>query len=75
MVSKLGMGSDQDQNMSRTVGRNPVKNRNASWVEPLERMLGDGRHYLVVVGALHLVGRDNVIDMLKARGHPAVRLQ
>jgi uncharacterized protein YbaP (TraB family) len=52
-----------------------VKNRNASWVEPLERILNDGRHYLVVVGALHLVGRDNVIDMLKARGHAAVRLQ
>ncbi len=52
-----------------------VKNRNASWVEPLERVLGDGRHYLVVVGALHLVGRDNVIDMLKARGHEAVRVQ
>jgi hypothetical protein len=52
-----------------------VKNRNASWVEPLERRLSDGRHYLVVVGALHLVGRDNLIDMLKARGHPAVRLQ
>ena len=51
-----------------------VKNRNAAWVEPLERYLGDGRHYLVVVGALHLVGRDNVIDMLKARGHEAVRL-
>ena len=44
-------------------------------VEPLERYLRDGRHYLVVVGALHLVGRDNVIDMLKARGHAAVRLQ
>ncbi len=52
-----------------------VKNRNASWIEPLERRLSDGRHYLVVVGALHLVGRDNVIDMLKARGHKAVRLQ
>ncbi len=52
-----------------------VKNRNASWVEPLERALSDGRHYLVVVGALHLVGRDNVIDMLKARGHEAVRVQ
>ena len=51
-----------------------VKNRNAAWVEPLERYLRDGRHYLVVVGALHLVGRDNVIDMLKARGHDAVRL-
>ncbi len=52
-----------------------VKNRNASWVEPLERVLSDGRHYLVVVGALHLVGRDNVLDMLKARGHEAVRLR
>lgn len=52
-----------------------VKNRNAAWVGPLERYLDDGRHYLVVVGALHLVGRDNVIDMLKARGHKAVRLQ
>lgn len=52
-----------------------VKNRNAAWIEPLERILNDGRHYLVVVGALHLVGRDNVIDMLKARGHKAVRLE
>ena len=52
-----------------------VKNRNAAWVQPLERYLSDGRHYLVVVGALHLVGRDNVIDLLKARGHEAVRLQ
>jgi uncharacterized protein len=52
-----------------------VKKRNAAWVEPLERYLRDGRHYLVVVGALHLVGRDNVIDMLKARGHEVARLQ
>lgn len=52
-----------------------VKNRNAAWAKTLERYLGDGRRYLVVVGALHLVGRDNVIDMLKARGHEAVRLQ
>lgn len=51
-----------------------VKNRNAAWVGTLERYLNDGRRYLVVVGALHLVGRDNVIDMLKARGHKAVRL-
>jgi uncharacterized protein YbaP (TraB family) len=52
-----------------------VKKRNAAWVETLERYLTDGRRYLVVVGALHLVGRDNVIDMLKTRGHKAVRLQ
>jgi uncharacterized protein YbaP (TraB family) len=52
-----------------------VKKRNAEWVKQLERYLDDDRRYLVVVGALHLVGRDSVIDMLKARGHEAVRLQ
>ena len=55
-----------------------VKNRNAAWVEAARALSGRWRRYLVVVGALHLVGRDNVIDMLKARGHagraPAVRL-
>jgi uncharacterized protein YbaP (TraB family) len=51
-----------------------VEKRNAEWVKSLERFLKDGRRYLVVVGALHLVGRDSVIDMLKARGHDVVRL-
>jgi uncharacterized protein YbaP (TraB family) len=51
-----------------------VSKRNADWLAPLERMLGDGRRYLVVVGALHLVGRDNVIEMLTARGHPVERI-
>jgi uncharacterized protein YbaP (TraB family) len=51
-----------------------VTQRNGAWVEALEGLLTDGRRYLVVVGALHLVGRDNVIDLLAARGHDAVRL-
>lgn len=51
-----------------------VTERNETWVGSLEKYLRDGRRYLVVVGALHLVGRDNVIDMLKARGHDVVRL-
>ena len=51
-----------------------VTNRNNSWVPTLERMLTDGQHHLVVVGALHLVGPDNVIDLLKKRGHQVERL-
>jgi uncharacterized protein YbaP (TraB family) len=51
-----------------------VKNRNSEWLESLERYLRDGRRHLVVVGALHLVGRDNVIDLLEARGHEVARL-
>ena len=51
-----------------------VTERNDAWVEPLERMLGDGRRHLVVVGALHLVGRDNVVEGLTARGHEVARI-
>jgi uncharacterized protein len=51
-----------------------VTQRNGAWVPVLERLLGEGRRYLVVVGALHLVGEDNVIDLLRARGHDIERV-
>jgi uncharacterized protein YbaP (TraB family) len=51
-----------------------VTERNAAWTDELERRLKDGRRYLVVVGALHLVGRDSVIERLGARGHRVVRV-
>ena len=51
-----------------------VTKRNNAWVPTLERMLADGRRHLVVVGALHLVGRDNVIELLDARGHDVERV-
>jgi uncharacterized protein len=52
-----------------------VRKRNAAWTQELDRYLNDGKRYLVVVGALHLVGRDNLIDMLKARGLQVMRVQ
>jgi uncharacterized protein YbaP (TraB family) len=51
-----------------------VTERNEKWVGSLEAMLDDGKRYLVVVGALHLVGPDNVVDLFKARGHKVERL-
>jgi uncharacterized protein YbaP (TraB family) len=51
-----------------------VTKRNAAWTLELERLLTDGRKHLVVVGALHLVGRDSVIDRLAARGHRVTRV-
>lgn len=51
-----------------------VTKRNNAWVPTLERMLAGGRRHLVVVGALHLVGPDNVIELLKERGHAVQRL-
>jgi uncharacterized protein YbaP (TraB family) len=52
-----------------------VTHRNEAWIANLEDLLATGRRYLVVVGALHLVGDDSVIDLLAARGHRVTRLQ
>ena len=47
--------------------------RNRAWVDDLEALLDDRDDYLVVVGALHLVGPDSVVDLLRTRGHRVER--
>ncbi len=51
-----------------------VTERNENWAGSLEDMLDDGTRYLVVVGALHLVGNDSVIELMTARGHTVQRI-
>jgi uncharacterized protein YbaP (TraB family) len=46
-----------------------TENRNRAWVPQLVAMLDDDDDYLVVVGALHLVGRNSVIDLLEQSGY------
>jgi uncharacterized protein YbaP (TraB family) len=43
--------------------------RNRRWIASIEALLDEKEDYLVVVGALHLVGRDSVIDLLEREGH------
>lgn len=45
-----------------------ILRRNLRWVERIEALLDDNRDYLVVVGALHLVGSDGLPRLLAARG-------
>lgn len=45
-----------------------VVERNEAWIDELERLLGEPERHLVVVGALHLVGEDSVVDLLRRRG-------
>ena len=52
-----------------------VTQRNRDWVGQIQDMLDDQNDYLVVVGALHLVGPDSVPEMLRKHGHSAVQLQ
>jgi uncharacterized protein YbaP (TraB family) len=46
-----------------------TEDRNRAWVERLDDLLDERDDYLVVVGALHLVGRHSVVDLLRQRGH------
>jgi uncharacterized protein YbaP (TraB family) len=45
-----------------------VADRNRLWVDTIDELLDDGEDYLVIVGALHLVGEDGVPRLLEQRG-------
>lgn len=47
--------------------------RNRQWLANIEALLDDHDDYLVVVGALHLVGKNSVIDLLERDGHKVVQ--
>lgn len=43
--------------------------RNQKWIPKLKAMLASDKTHFVTVGAGHLVGRDSVVEMLRARGY------
>jgi uncharacterized protein YbaP (TraB family) len=48
--------------------------RNLRWMPQIEKMLQDkGSDYLVVTGALHMVGRDGLVEMLRRKGYKVVQ--
>ena len=47
--------------------------RNRAWAGRLADLLDDRDDYLVVVGALHLVGENSVVDLLEQRGYEVVQ--
>lgn len=48
--------------------------RNKNWLPRIESMLNDSGVELVLVGALHLVGEDGVLAMLRERGYQLEQL-
>jgi uncharacterized protein len=43
--------------------------RNRKWLTQIEPLLDDEDDYLIVVGTLHLVGKDSVLELLERKGH------
>ena len=47
--------------------------RNRRWLPKITALLNDEHDDLVIVGAMHLVGRDGLIELLRQRGYSAVQ--
>jgi uncharacterized protein YbaP (TraB family) len=62
-----------DMNESPEISRALVTDRNRSWMTRLDKMLNDKQDYLVIVGAMHLVGKDGLVELLKQRGFKVVQ--
>jgi uncharacterized protein len=48
--------------------------RNKNWMPKIEALFAHRGHALVIVGAAHLVGRDGLIAMLRAKGYTVEQL-
>jgi len=59
---------------SPSVYKKIVLDRNRSWIPRIDAMLQGKDDALVVVGAAHLVGKDGVVEMLKAKGYAVEQL-
>jgi uncharacterized protein YbaP (TraB family) len=50
-----------------------IVDRNRRWMTRLNEMLTAQQDYLVVVGAMHLVGKDGLLKLLEQRGYKVVQ--
>ena len=65
----LGEGMEKFPDLYRVL----TTDRNRKWLPRIETMLHDKQDYLVIVGALHLVGKDGVIALLERNGYKVVQ--
>jgi len=63
-----GMGEYPELNQTLVI------NRNHDWLPHVERALQEKEPVFIVVGALHLLGKDGLVAMLKAKGYVVKQL-
>ncbi len=71
---RRGDSAELERLLRREASENPVlfqiltTERNRRWLPKIVAMLGEDQDYLVVVGALHLVGSDGLVSLLRNQG-------
>jgi uncharacterized protein YbaP (TraB family) len=63
----------EDSRDSPELYRKLTIERNEKWLPRITHMLAEDDNYLVVVGALHLIGHDGVIDLLQRGGYSPIQ--
>ena len=53
--------------------RQLITDRNRKWLPTIIGLIKDDHDYLVVVGALHLVGKDGLVELLQRQGYEVVQ--
>jgi len=72
---RSGNGAALDRMMHESMAKYPrvyaamLTDRNLRWLPQIEAMLQGRDDVLVVVGSAHLVGKDGVVEMLRAKGY------
>ncbi len=63
----------EETNESPELYRLLTTERNRRWLPKITQLLNSDDNYLVIVGALHLIGHDGVIELLQRQGYTAVQ--
>jgi uncharacterized protein YbaP (TraB family) len=71
----LATGMLKDLEEHEELNKAIVTDRNARWVEHIEKLLDDEDDYLIIVGALHLVGPEGVPLQLEKNGYTIRQLR
>lgn len=71
LEKQLKSGMEESPELFRQI----VVERNRNWLPRIEQMLAEGtdKDYLVVTGALHMIGRQGLVEQLRARGYRITR--
>jgi uncharacterized protein YbaP (TraB family) len=72
-VAELERLMHEDAARSPELYRILTTDRNRKWLPRIRELLDDSQNYLVVVGALHLVGRDGLVELLRQQGYTVVQ--
>ena len=73
-IADLESGMLDDLRKHEELNKALVTDRNRRWVDRIETLLDDDEDYLIVVGALHLIGPDGVPNQLEQNGYHVQQL-